>query len=167
VGPAVFGVVASLLAVAVWWWRRVSLRPRRDRRRPGGPEPDVDLDVDVDPADAADLDRRFARADDASRTRDDVVASRLEVVRRRVVPVRLVEPVPGLGASRVRFADGTTVIGHGVAAGDMGVLVAAVRHHAVHVESCRRQPDGMHVQLAWPGAPGGLGVVVTGLDQPD
>ena len=162
-GPAVFGVVASLLAVAIWWWRRDSLRPqpRRDGRRPDVPEPDLD------PADTADLDLLFARADDATSTRDDVVATRLDVVRRRAVPVRVVEPVPSLGASRVRFADGTAVIGHGVVAGDMGVLVAAVRDHAVHVESCRREPDGMHVLFAWPGARAVLGVVVTGLDQPD
>jgi hypothetical protein len=163
VGPTVFGVVASLFAVGIWWWRHDSLRqpPRRD-----GPPPGV-ADPDLDPADAAELDRRFALAHDAASTRDDVVATRLEVVRRRAVPVRLVEPVPGLGASRVRFADGTAVIGHGVVAGDMGVLVAAVREHAVHVESCRREPDGMHVLFAWRGAPSGLGVVVTGLDQPD
>ena len=162
-GPAVFGVVASLFAVSIWWWRRESLRPkpRRDGRRPRGPDPVLD------PADASDLDRRFALVDDAVSTRDDIVASRLEVVRRRAVPVRVVEPVPSLGASRVRFADGTAVIGHGVVAGDMGVLVAAVRDHAVHVESCRREPDGMHVLFAWPGARAVLGVVVTGLDQPE
>lgn len=160
---AVLGLAASMVAGAIWWWwRQQSTRPAPRPELPPPPEPDLD------PGDAADLDRRFAALVEAdARARNDVVAFRLDLVRRRAVPVRVVEPVRSLGASRVRFADGTTVIGHGVIAGDMGVLVAAVRHHAVHVASCQRQADGMHVVFRWPGASSGLAVVVTGLDQPD
>lgn len=125
-------------------------------------------ELGVDPDDAAELDARFASAcrDDAT-WRDEIVAARMAPVVHRRIPMRVLEPLPERGATRIRFADGTTILAHGTAAGDLGVLAAVMRDHSVRVTSCARAADGLHLALDWTGRNKQLDLVVTGLDQPD
>ncbi len=137
------------------------------RRVPGGrlePTPSAT----VDPRDLVDLDARFGAIErEEAERRDAVLAVHLRPLVLRAVPVRVVEPVPLLGASRIRFADGTTVVAHGDAPGDMGVLASAIRKHSVRPGSCSTDATGTHLVLRWSGGQRQLSVVVTGFDQPD
>jgi len=153
-------LVASVLAAFV-------LVRRMRRRRPLRGVVSWQPSRDVDPLDEYDLDERFA-AITAERldTQGELIAARVTPVVRRGVPVRRVEPVPGLHASRLHFADGTSVLARGEVAGDVAVLAQALQRHRVSAASCVRAHDGIHVQFEW-GARGGVGVVVTGLDQPE
>jgi hypothetical protein len=157
VGPATLALVVASVVLVAWIW----LMNRRGEPPVGAVEEPA-----LDPEDTAELDRLFDEVTgDVTSTRDGLIAARMQTVIRRRVPVRVVEPVPTLRTSRVRFADGTTIVGHGLVAGDLGVLAAAVRDHSVRVTSCTRGTDGVHVAFDWPGH--GLDIVVTGLDQPE
>ncbi|MBA3605285.1 MAG: hypothetical protein H0W46_04795 [Acidimicrobiia bacterium] len=81
--------------------------------------------------------------------------------------MRVLEPLPGRGATRIRFADGTTIVAHGTTAGDLGILAGVMRERSVRVSSCARAADGLHLSLDWTGRMRALDLVVTGLDQPD
>lgn len=141
---------------------------RRVRRR--GPVRGVvpwEPSRDVDPLDEYDLDARFASiAAEGLDEQGELIAARVTPVVRRGVPVRWVEPVPGLRASRLHFADGTSVLARGEVAGDVAVLAQALQRHRVAAASCSRAQDGIHVHFVW-GVRKGVGVVVTGLDQPE
>ena len=97
---------------------------------------------------------------------EQLILSRLRPLVRRRVPVRSVVAAPSLGAVRIRFADGTTVLCRGDRPGDAAVLGAAVMRGSVTV---RFAVDGAGTRLdfAWEGSRRPLSVHVAGLDQPD
>lgn len=132
------------------WW------PGRDRRHAPAPTRRDELD--------ARLDAVFL---DAVEQRDGVIASRLQVVVTRGVPMRSLEAVPELRAVRLCFADGTRVFGRGAQPGDLGVLCTQMRRHVVVPTRARRDGAGMHLILRIEGRKDEVDVVVTGLDQPD
>jgi len=160
-------VVAALVGLVV---TRIVRRRPPPRRWPGS-EPEAASrsgELGLSPEDAAELDARFADAATADATwRDEVVAARMASIVDRRVPLRLIEPIPDRRGTRVRFADGTTIVAHGSAAGDLGVLVAVMGKRSVRVASCVRGADGLHLALDWTGRNRQLDLVVTGLDQPD
>lgn len=104
---------------------------------------------------------------DDRRHRDDVLVAHLLPLVRRQVPIRRVEPLPRLGLTRIRFADGTAVVARGTTPGDLGVLATVVGDRSVRASACVASPAGTHLVLSWDRRPRGLTVVVTGLDQPD
>lgn len=163
---AVIAAAVTVLAfVAPVSWC-VALLVRRHRLGAAGrEEPVVDA---IDPHDVADLDARFAdiECEDALR-RDTMLASRLQPLVCRAVPLRCIEPVPCMRTARIRFADGTALVAHGAVPGDIGVLAAALRHHAVRPASWSTGATGTRLVLGWCGDRRRLAVVVTGLDQPD
>lgn len=122
----------------------------------------------LDPRDLADVAARFdAVESDVARRRGELLASRLRPLIDKRVPVRMVEPVPQLGTLRIRFADGTAVMGRGDAAGDAGVLAKLIRERSVWPGSCSTDERGTHLVFAWSGSRKRLSVLVSGLDQPD
>jgi hypothetical protein len=122
----------------------------------------------LDPTDLLDVASRLAALDVGEvRQRDELVARRLRPLIDKRVPLRVVEPVPGLRTVRIRFADGTAVMGHGEAAGDAGVLAAMLLRQAVFVRSCDLEVDGTHLRFQRVGRRRLVSFVVTGFDQPD
>ena len=122
----------------------------------------------LDPADLAELEGRWQLVDeDHHRRRAELLCSRLRPLVDRRVPVRVVEPIPALRVVRIRFADGTAVVGRGEVAGDAGVLAALVRTKSVWPGSFRTDADGTHLRFDWSGGRRHMSVLVTGLDQPD
>jgi len=140
---------------------------RARRRRPPRGVMSWEPSRDIDPLDEYDLDERFAAiAADRLDEQGELIAAHVTPVVRRGVPVRRVEPVAGLRSSRLHFADGTSLLARGEVAGDVAVLAQALQRHRVAPASCVRAPDGVHVHFQW-GVRRGVGVVVTGLDQPE
>jgi len=168
-------VVLVVAAVAAYVVTRAVRGGERVMSPPAPPQSSASVssastarELGVDPDDAAELDARFAAAsEDVATSRDEIVAARMAPVVRRRVPVRVLEPMPARGTTRIRFADGTTILARGAMAGDLGVLAAVMREHSVRVTSCARAPDGLHLALDWTGRSRPLDLVVTGLDQPD
>ena len=71
-------------------------------------------------------------------------------------------------AARLRFADGTTVVVKGTAAGDLAVLAMAMQHGSVRPAACRTGVQGETLlQLTWTHGRRRLSLRVVGLDQPD
>lgn len=136
---------------------------RRRRRAPSDPS-----EVEgVEPADVAELAGRLAAVDaEQARARDATLARRLRPLVDRRVPLRGVEAVQEVRASRLRFADGTAVVVRGDVAGDVGVLAMWVRSASVPAASCSRDADGVRLVFAPPRGRRHVSVVVTGLDQP-
>ena len=123
---------------------------------------------ELDPLDVADIEARWEAFDaDEHRRRDELLVSRLRPLVDRRVPVRVVEPVPGLQSVRIRFADGTAVMGRGDAAGDAGVLASLIRDQSVWPGSCSTDSTGTHLVFDWSGGRRHVSMLVTGLDQPD
>jgi hypothetical protein len=119
------------------------------------------------PADIAEIAARLASVDAAAATaRDAALARRLRPLVERRVPLRQVEAVRELGASRLRFADGTALVVRGAVAGDVGVLATWVRSTSVPVSACHHREDGVWLVFAPPRGRRRLSVLVTGLDQP-
>ena len=92
--------------------------------------------------------------------------ARLRPLVDRRVPVRVVEAVPTRQVVRIRFADGTTVVGRGEVAGDAGVLASLARQQSVWPGSLTTDASGAHVVFSWSGGRC-VTLLVTGLDQPD
>lgn len=140
---------------------------RFSRRRPSAPAEEL---AGIHPGDVADVESRWAMLDLAERRRrDELLVSRLRPLVLRRVPVRVVEAVPARRAVRIRFADGTAVMGRGEHAGDSGVLLSLVRaRRSVWPGACSTDDAGAHLLLAWAGRGGHqMSVLITGLDQPD
>ncbi|HLI01113.1 MAG TPA: hypothetical protein VKV06_10025 [Acidimicrobiales bacterium] len=135
---------------------------RRWRRVLGPVEEDL---PGFDPAEVADIDRRLAVVDVSERDRRLVL--RLNPLVERHVPARQVKALPSLGAARIRFADGTTVLAKGSTPGDVAVLATVMRFRSISPVACRVRADGTHLLFARPGADDTLSIRVTGLDQPD
>ena len=135
------------------------------RRRSVSDDP---LAADLDPADVQELEFRMDALDlDVAPRRDELLAIHLRPLITKRVPVRVVEAVPQLHTVRIRFADGTAVMGHGEAAGDAGLLAVMVREQSVFVGSCELDPEGAHLRFRHAGDNRGVSFVVTGFDQPD
>lgn len=95
-----------------------------------------------------------------------LVASRLDPLVRRCVPVRAVRAAPGRNSARICFADGTVVLARGRRPGGIAELALQVHRHTVCMESWTREADVTTMNLRW--APrGGVAVVAVGLDQAD
>ena len=136
----------------------------RRRRRRDRAEPEVE---GVQPTDVAELTARFASVDaEEAEARDARLVARLRPLVERRVPLRQVEAVWGLAATRLLFADGTAVVVRGVAAGDVGVLAMWVRSTSVPVTGCVRGGGGVELSFTQPRGRRRLSVLVTGLDQP-
>jgi hypothetical protein len=162
----VLALVALVLVVAVAALARRRRRRRRERR--AVQERWNPLDTELDPADAADLDARFTAVEaEQAVERNRRLALKLQPLVDRRVPARSIERAPGVGAARIRFADGTAVFVRGVASGDVGVLAALMHRRAVPPEACSADADGTRLTFGWPGRRQRVSVVVTGLDQPD
>ena len=155
--------VLALVAVIAAGRRRRSRRPEL-----AAVEARAAVDDGLDPADAAELDERFSavEAEQAVERNRRLVLELQPLVDRRV-PARSIERAPGVGAARIRFADGTAVVVRGVARGDVGVLAALMHRRAVPPEACSSGADGTRLTFGWPGRRQRVSVVVTGLDQPD
>lgn len=102
----------------------------------------------------------------ASRTTEQLILSRVQPVVRRRVPVRGVVAAPSLGTVRVRFADGTTVLCRGDKPGNAAILSAAVMRCSVTAR-CVVDDAGPRLDFVWKGRLRPLSVHVAGLDQPD
>jgi len=140
-----------------------ALLAHRHLRRPV-PAATAPTDVGPDPALDVALDAVFA---DAVDQRDVMIASRLERVVIRQVPVRRLEAVPELRTVRLCFADGTRLFGKGANPGDLGLLSMLVtRHHVWPARQCR-DGSGNHLLLTVEGRREPVDVVITGLDQPE
>lgn len=161
----VVAIVAIVLVVALGWW---AVRRARRPPTPVAAPPVLDGESVVDPADLADLDARFGGVEllDAGR-REALLEARLRPVVQRRVPVRTIEPVPGLHISRLRFADGTAVVVRGFAPGDVGILASVLRRHSVLPGAFSTDARGTHVDFDWSGGRRTISLLVTGLDQPD
>lgn len=118
-----------------------------------------------DRAEVAEIDRRLAAVDVSDRDRRLVL--RLNPLVERHVPARQVKALPSLGAARIRFADGTTVLAKGSTPGDVAVLATVMRFRSISPFACRVGADGTHLLFVRPGADETLSIRVTGLDQPD
>jgi hypothetical protein len=122
----------------------------------------------LDPDDVRELESRLDALDlDEAPRRDELLAVHLRPLIAKRVPVRVVEAVPELHTVRIRFADGTAVMGHGEAAGDAGVLAGLVRAQSVYVGACDRELDGTHLRFRGTDDVRLVSFVVTGFDQPD
>jgi hypothetical protein len=157
-------VVAAAAVIAVAVFAYVARRaPERTPAAPVG-----DALPDLDPADVADLQARFDSIDVGQvRRRDELLVSRLRPLVDKRVPVRVVEPVPELHSMRIRFADGTAVIGHGERAGDAGLLASMIRGQSVWPGAYSTDAAGTHLRFDSSRRRTCVSVVVTGLDQPD
>jgi len=144
-------VVLAVVGLGVWLLRRDHLA------QPGNQiaEP-IDLDVRLDAAFAETVNQR-----------DELIASRLDQVVVRQVPVRRLEPVPELHTVRLCFADGTRMFGKGAKPGDLGVLSMLVAKHMVWPTRSHRDGAGNHLMLRVEGRRDPVDVVITGLDQPN
>jgi len=155
------GIVVFVVPVS--WAVALFVRRRHDADNRGSATVE-----EISPADVDELDARFADIErEAALQRDTMLASRLQPLVRRSVPVRCVEAVPRMRAARIRFADGTSLVAHGAVPGDIGVLAAALRNHAVRPASWSTSTTGTRLVLGWSGDRRRLSVVVTGLDQPE
>jgi hypothetical protein len=149
-------VVGLVVGALVTW--RAGREPAQAPSEPPG----------IDPTDLADIDVRFGDVDATHiATRDAVLLAHLQPLVTRKVPVRCVEAVPDLRTVRVRFADGTAVVGHGEVAGDAGILASVVRDHAVLPSACSTDAAGTRLVFDWSGGRGHVAMRVAGLDQPD
>ena len=121
----------------------------------------------MQPTDVAELAARFASVDaEEADARDARLVRRLRPLVERRVPLRQVEAVWGLAATRLLFADGTAVVVRGVIAGDVGVLAMWVRATSVPVTGCVHGDRGVELVFTQPRGRRRLSVLVTGLDQP-
>jgi len=144
-------VVLAVIGLGIWLLRRGHLaQPRNEIAEP------LDLDVRFDAVFAETVGQR-----------DELIASRLDQVVVRQVPVRRLEPVPELHTVRLCFADGTRMFGRGARPGDLGVLSMLVAKHIVSPTRSRRDGAGNHLMLRVEGRREPVDVVITGLDQPD
>lgn len=139
-------------------WRGGTERPRR----PGA------TSASLDPAELHDVAALLDSADrDARRNRDQVLVARVRPLVDKRVPLSVVEPVPGLQTVRLRFADGTALVGYGERAGDAGVLASMVLKQPVWVGSFTTDLAGTHLRFPRAGNNKPVAFVVTGLDQPE
>jgi hypothetical protein len=139
--------------------------PRWPWRRPADAS---DLDAPVSAADAAEVARRLDRVDAEHATRfARQLVHRLHQLVDRGVPARGIEPVPAWGAARLRFADGTTLVVRGAAAGDVGVLASWARRGSIVPRSVSTAASRARLTFAAPDGHGEVAVLVRGLDQPD
>lgn len=149
-----WAIVLTGLVAAAWLW----CRPARRRRVTEAPPPHATFGLDLQ------LDAAFAELVDQ---RDGVIASRLDQVVMRQVPIRRLEAVPELRTVRLCFADGTRLFGKGAQPGDLGVLSMLARKHVVRPTRCARDGAGNHLYLTVSGRRDPVDVVITGLDQPE
>lgn len=119
------------------------------------------------PADLADIEARLeAIARQERNAAAALVTSRLEVARRRRVPVRAVRPAPAPHTVRICFADGTVVLAHGLHPGSLTGLAVLVRQHSVCLEQWHAEAGGFRLVFTW--APNGRAeAIALGLDQAD
>jgi hypothetical protein len=124
-------------------------------------------------ADVADIEARLAAVElDEAHRRNRRLVPRLQLLVDRRVPARCVEPAPGIGVARVRFADGTTVFARGAVPGDVALLAVAVQRRSLPPTACSVDSDGTHLIFGgppgeWGGRRRRLSILVTGLDQPE
>ena len=157
-GIAVCALVCGLMARA---------RRQREQRAPEPTTPGgAVLEQLIDPGDVAELEARWHALDADHRRLNEILVARLRPLVDRRVPVRVVEAVPTRQVVRIRFADGTTVVGRGEVAGDAGVLASLARQQSVWPGSLTTDASGAHVVFSWSGGRC-VTLLVTGLDQPD
>jgi hypothetical protein len=162
---AIVATVVGGIAVCVLVFRLMARR-RQEPRRPA-PTHEPALEQLIAPHDVAELEARWGSLDADHRRRcDELLMSRLRPLVNRRVPVRVVEPIPARRVVRIRFADGTAVVGRGEVAGDTGVLMSLVSKQSVWPGSFTTDDAGAHVVFSWSGGRC-MTVLVTGLDQPD
>lgn len=116
---------------------------------------------------------RLVGMDAAERDEENLrtlLGKRLDYLISRRIPVRGVHPGPIQLTSRLRFADGTTLLVRSEHPGSLArVLQAVLSGKPVLVERWERRPGGLALWLALQatGKRLHLGVLVLGPDQPD
>jgi hypothetical protein len=138
------------------WWRR---RPAT------GAAPESAPLVGRD--EAADIDARLAAVLADWGDHRTSLAIRLQPLVERQVPARCIEAAPHHRATRIRFADGTTVLARGTAPGQVAVLAAEIRLRSLPPAACTTDEEGTYLLFGWPGRRRTLSILVTGMDQPD
>lgn len=118
-----------------------------------------------DPLEDAELEDVWrSLGDELDRRRQDLLMTRMQLLRRRGVPLRVIAAGPVHGAARLGFADGTALL---VRADGHAALATAllVRSAPIRIDGHWRGTDGTVARLSWPGHQ--VEVAVLGLDQPD
>ena len=159
----VLGVVlAVVLIVAAGVAQGSRTDPVRDSPHPG-----------LDPIDTASIGATLEAIGEAhNHAQQRILASLVDRLIERRVPVRVVDVVPGQREGRVRFADGTTVRASGAAAGDLGILAAVIREGSILATSCVHDSTGVSIVFdrtlrPVAGAVRMLSIRIIGIDQPD
>lgn len=157
------GILMGLLAFGAGLALMLVLGSRRPRRRPRAPAPDFD------PNELAELSDRLARvaADHHQGGQDRAVTSvtrRLQPLISRRCPIRAISAAPVRGATRICFADGTTVLVRSQQ-GRLALLAHEATRYPVCLRSCRPGPEGPELTFDYYG--GQLTAVLVGLDQAD
>lgn len=165
---AIVATLAGVIAVCALVCGLMARAHRhREQRAPGPTTPSgAVLEQLIDPGDVAELEARWHALDADHRRLNELLVARLRPLVDRRVPVRVVEPIPTRHVVRIRFADGTAVVGRGEIAGDAGVLASLARQQSVWPRSLTTDASGAHVVFSWSGGRC-VTVLVTGLDQPD
>ncbi|MDO5499466.1 MAG: hypothetical protein Q4F67_07280 [Propionibacteriaceae bacterium] len=149
-------LIAGLVAM-VWLGRR-----RSRRRQPA-------LPAEFDPDDLAELSAKFSsiaaeyHAGHAEHT-EAALRLRLQPVISRRSPVRTIRAAPVRGATRICFADGTSVLVR-AQEGRLALLAYEAGRYPVCLRSCRMSPEGP--QLTFECVTGQVTAIVVGLDQAD
>ncbi len=138
---------------------------KRSGKKPTLPVVPAD-DLLAGSADVDDLDAVFDRVlESHSRELGILLASRLQRLVDRRVPVRAIREAPGTSAARVCFADGTIVLARGVVPGDFVRIAWGIHASSVWLEGFSRVDATTRLDLRW--HEGRVAVVALGLDQPD
>ena len=141
------------------------VKARRAGRKPDVPVPPPD-ELLAAAAEVDDLDAAFDRVlESHSRELGILLASRLQRLVDRRVPVRAIRDAPGTSAARVCFADGTIVLARGVVPGDFVRIAWGIHASSVWLQGFSRVDATTRLDLRW--HEGRVAVVALGLDQPD
>jgi hypothetical protein len=124
-------------------------------------------DAGLHELDTGEMTIRLAAIDqEESRIRARCLEEAVRPLVERQVPARHVDVADGIGAIRLRFADGTALLARGRSPGDIGVLVAMMRERSIVPTTCATDTDGTTVTLSAAGSRRRVAIRIVGLDQP-
>ncbi|OYO25164.1 hypothetical protein CGZ93_01530 [Enemella dayhoffiae] len=141
------GLFGMVLVLIGWGLRTLSTPAPTDTE-------DLPADSEVDAA--------FERVDRELTV--SALASRLDPVIRRRVPLRAIRAAPARGATRLGFADGTVILVRSQG-GELARLALRVGTESVRLVACR--PSGRQAELEFSTDLGTVTALAIGLDQDD